>query len=150
MAIEIVDQKQTTKFSKVFMVTPGYVVVISSFNFRCAETDKYGDVTRQGDCAVLHKIDIVGGKIPHRDGCVDCEGCVLDSVESQIVSSEPVVQCGELWTHTPNNNLTVLSVPGYYMFELCDKTMIGSAIMRVEELTVAQAQLLPRPLFHGE
>lgn len=150
MAIQIIDQKQTSTFSKVFAVAPGHVVVISSFNFRCTETDEFGDVVRPNDCAVLHRIEIEGEQIPHKDGCSGCNSCVLDSLDAEIICSEPVMQCGENWVHTPSNNVTVLSVPGYYMFELCNETAVGTVIMQVEELTVEQAQLLPRPLFHGE
>lgn len=150
MAINIIDQKQTSKFSKVFTVLPGHVVVISSFNFRCAETDDTGNIVRPNDCAVLHRIEIEGDPIPSVDGCIGCNSCVLSSLTAEITRSEPVVHCGELWVHTPDNNISVLSVPGYYMFELCDAAAVGTAIMQVEELTVEQAQLLPRPLFHGE
>lgn len=150
MALNIIDQKQTTKFSKIFTVAPGRVVVISSFNFRCAETNDTGEIIRQNDCAVLHRIEVEGDPIPSTDGCVGCNSCVLSSLSAEITRSEPVVHCGDLWVHTPENNISVLSVPGYYMFELCDASAIGTVIMQVEELTVEQAQLIPRPLFHGE
>ena len=149
-AINIITQKQTSKMSKAFMVTPGYAVVISSFNFRCAETDKLGNVTRPADCAVLHKLELEGDPIPHVDGCVECERCVFESLGTTIVNSEPVVQCGTTWTHNAETNLTVLSVPGYYMFELCDESAVGTVMMKVEEITAEQAALIPKSIFHGD
>lgn len=149
-AINIITQKQNSKISKVFMVSPGHAVVISSFNFRCAETDKVGNVTRVADCAVLHKLELESDSIPRGDGCVGCQSCVLDSLSTTIVNSEPVVQCGTTWTHTASTNLTVLSVPGYYMFELCDESAVGTVMMKVEEITSEQAALIPKALFHGD
>lgn len=151
-AINIITQKQNSKMSKAFMVSPGRAVVISSFNFRCAETDNVGNVTREADCAVLHKLEleVESGYIPSGDGCVGCQGCVFDSLSTTIVNSEPVVQCGATWTHTAATNLTVLSVPGYYMFELCDESAVGTVMMKVEEITAEQAALIPKALFHGD
>ena len=149
-AVNIITQKQNTKMSKIFVVSPGNAVVISSFNFRCAETDKFGNVTRPADCAVLHKLELESDSLKVDDGCVGCQGCVIDSLGSTIVNSEPVVQCGTTWTHTAATNLTVLSVPGYYIFELCDESAVGTVMMKVEELTSEQAALIPKALFHGE
>ncbi len=149
-AINIITQKQNSKMSKAFMVSPGYAVVISSFNFRCAETDDLGNVTRPADCAVLHKLELESDTIPSRDGCVGCQSCVFDSLGTTVVNSEPVLQCGTTWTHTSATNLTVLSVPGYYMFELCDNSAVGTVMMKVEEITAEQAALIPKALFHGD
>lgn len=149
-AINIITQKQNSKMSKAFMVSPGYAVVISSFNFRCAETDALGNVTRPADCAVLHKLELESDPIPSVDGCVGCQSCVFDSLVATVVNSEPVVQCGTTWTHTSSTNLTVLSVPGYYMFELCDNSAVGTVMMKVEEITAEQAALIPKALFHGD
>lgn len=149
-AVEIISQKQTSKNSKVFVVSPGHAVVVSSFNFRCAETDAVGNVTRPADCAVLHKLELKSDPIPYTDGCVECCRCVFDSLGTTIVNSEPVVQCGTTWTHTSATNLTVLSVPGYYMFELCDESAVGTVMMKVEEITAEQAALIPKALFHGD
>lgn len=144
---QIITTGQTSKFSDVFVVQKGHVVVISSFNFACAQTDDVGNETKAADCAVLHKLEINGDNIPHvKDGC----GCVLTNLGFHISRSEPVIQCGELWTHNANTNLTVLSVPGYYMFELCNESAVGTATMQVEDLSIADAMLLPRDIFHGE
>lgn len=148
--VEILSQKQTTKFSKPFGVYEGQVVVISSFNFACEQTDEVGEVTRPGDCAILHKIDISGDVLPQGDGCVNCGGCILEGLDISVTNSEPVVVCGETWTHNSANNLSILTVPGVYMFELCNEDSIGSVSIRIEELGVEQATLLPKPLIHGE
>lgn len=149
-SFEIYSPKSKSKFSKLFQVSVGNAVVISSFNFACAVTDDVGNVTKAGDCAILHKIELEGGGIPEMNGCSDCNQFVLDSLSSNIVKNEPVVQCGELWTHNSANNLSVLSVPGIYMFELCNQSSVGKATMRVEELSVAEAALIPKALYHGE
>lgn len=145
MSFEIISQTQTSVLSKVFRVDPGKAVVISSFNFSGPMSDEVGNTTKPGDCAVLHKIEIQGAEIPMGDGC----GCVLDGLESSIKSNEPVVVCGQTWTHNCENNLTVLSVPGVYMFELCSPESIGSVTMQVEEISLEQAAVLPQNLFHG-
>lgn len=149
-AVNIITQEQNSKMSKVFMVSPGYAVVISSFNFRCAETDKVGNVIREADCAVLHKLEFDSDPIPYTDGCVECERCVFENMNTHITNSEPVLQCGTTWTHTAETNLTVLSVPGYYMFELCDESAVGTVMMKIEEVTAEQAALIPKALFHGD
>lgn len=149
-AVEIFTPGQTSVRSKIFRVEPGIALVISSFNLGCAVSNDVGDVTTPADCAVLHKLELSGGNLPTVDGCVTCVGCVLDGVDFTVQRSEPVVQCGELWTHNAENNLSVLSVPGFYMFELCSEQNIGSISIKVEELTAEQAKLIPKPLFHGE
>lgn len=149
-AINIITQKQTSKMSKAFVVSPGYAVVISSFNFRYAETDNVGNVTRPADCAVLHKLELQSEPMPTGDGCSSCTTCVFDSLSTEVVNSEPVVQCGTTWTHNAETNLTVLSVPGYYMFELCDESAVGTVMMKVEEITATQAALIPKAIFHGD
>lgn len=145
--IEILSPKSNSKYSKPFKVDAGHVVVISSSNFACPVTDDIGDVTKAGDCAILHKIELVGDALPQLDGCV-C-ACEIDKLSAHIVSSEPVVQCGFPWTHTHACNLSVLSVPGIYMFEVCNESSIGSLSIKVEELTIAEAALIPSNLYHG-
>lgn len=148
--VEIITQDQTSKFSKPFRVDAGTAVIISSFNFSCEKTNEIGEVVRKGDCAVLHKIDLAGEDMGEGDGCVNCGSCLLDGLDVSVASSEPVVVCGEEWTHNANNNLSILTVPGSYMFELCDESAIGSVTMRIEAIPVSQAAMLPRPLIHGE
>lgn len=146
-AIEIISQDQSIKFSKPFRVDAGKVVVISSYNFCKPLQDEVGGVTRQGDCAILHKIDLCGDVLPQlQAGC----SCILDGLDIYVLSSEPVLQGGLPWSHNYENNLTVLSVPGYYMFELCNCDSIGNVVMTVEELDVSNASIIPRQLFHGD
>lgn len=145
-AIEIISQGQAGVYSKPFRVDVGKVLVISSFNFQCEQTDEIGNVTRPADCAVLHKIEMGGDELPETSGC----GCILDGLDIRILSSEPVVQCGKTWTHNARTNLTVLSVPGFYMFEVCNAESIGNLSMKIEELDTADATLIPKQLFHGE
>lgn len=146
-AYEIFSPKQTSKFSKPFRVDVGRVLVISSFNFACAVTDDLGNVTRPADCAILHKIEMGGDKIPDVE-CGGC-GCVLENLDTRILNSEPVVQCGCTWTHNHENNLSVLAVPGYYMFELCNAESVGAVSIKVEEMPVSDAVLIPTSLIHG-
>lgn len=148
--VEIISQEQESKFSKPFRVDVGKVVVISSFNFACEQQDEIGNVVKAGDCAILHKIELEENAIPETNGCVNCNSCVLEGVDVSVANSEPVIVCGELWTHNAFNNLSLLTVPGYYMFELCDESAIGSVSIKIEELTVEQAALLPKSLIHGE
>lgn len=148
--VEIFGQNQTSKFSKPFRVDVGKVVVISSFNFGCEQQDIIGNVTKEGDCAILHKIELEDQQMPTGSACTGCASCLLDGVDLSVANSEPVVVCGELWTHNAENNLTVLTVPGAYMFELCDESAIGTVSIKIEELTVEQASLLPKSLIHGE
>lgn len=148
--VEIFGSGQTDKFSKPFRVDVGSVVVISSFNFACATTDDVGEVTRPGDCAVLHKIDLQSEDLATANGCVGCGSCILEGLDVSVANSEPVVICGETWTHNAFNNLSILTIPGYYMFELCNEDAIGSVSIRIEDLTLEQAALLPRNLIHGE
>ena len=145
-AIEIISQGQASAYSKPFRVDVGKVLVISSFNFQCEQTNEIGEVTRPADCAILHKIEMGGDALPQADGC----GCILDGLETSVLSSEPVVQCGSNWTHNAQTNLTVLSVPGFYMFEVCNADSIGNISMKVEELDATDATLIPKQLFHGE
>lgn len=150
-AVSIITPTQTAKMSKIFRVVPGYAMVISSFYFRCAMTDDKGNVVTPADCAILHKLELESDLIPYvDDGCVECQRCVFENLGSKIINSEPVVQCGENWTHNAQNNLSVISVPGYYMFELCNDSSVGVAMMQVEELPIDQATLIPKALFHGE
>lgn len=144
-AVEIFSQKQTGKLSDPFRVDKGHVVVLSAFNLSCPQTDDVGTVTRKGDCFILHKLEVSGKMEQRNDAC----GCVFKGGSSEIVSSEPVVVCGSMWTLTNNTNLAVLSVPGYYMLELCNEGSVGSAVVKVEELTVADAALLPETLYLG-
>lgn len=148
--VEILGQDQADKFSKPFRVDTGKVVVISSFNFSCEQQDEIGNVVKAGDCAILHKIELEENEIKATSGCVSCNSCVLEGVDVSVANSEPVNVCGELWTHNSFNNLSLLTVPGYYMFELCDESAIGSVSIKIEELTVEQAALLPKSLIHGE
>lgn len=145
--LEIFGLGQATKFSKPFRVDVGKVVVISSFNFSCDTMNDVGEVIKKGTCAVLHKINLTTPDMPSGDGCC---GCILENIDVSIANSEPVVVCCEMWTLNSCNNLLVLSVPGYYMFELCDESAIGSALIRIEELNIEQAALLPRNLIYGE
>lgn len=139
------------RFSKLFRVDPGKVVLVSSINFACPETDDVGEVIQDGDCAILHKVEVSTAGIPEIDDtCTECASCVLFDLESHITSTEPVVQCGELWTVNANNNLSVLSVPGLYQFELCNENAIGRAVIKVMELPYKEAMLLPKPLYYGE
>lgn len=144
--VEIFGLGQTTKFSKPFRVDIGKVVVISSFNFACETLDDTGEVIKNGDCAILHKIDFTTPEMPSGNGC----GCILENVDVSISNSEPVVVCCEMWTLNACNNVVVLSVPGYYMYELCEESAIGSVLIRIEELSIEQASLLPRNLIYGE
>lgn len=146
----ILTQKQGSNVSKLFMVSPGSAMVISSFNFRCAQVDDEGNVIDSADCAVLHKVELEGDPIPTIDGCIECERCILDNQSVNIVGSEPVMQCGKTWTHNAGNNLSVLSVPGFYMFELCNESAVGTATIKIEEITAEQAALIPKTLFHGD
>lgn len=147
---EVYSQKETTRFSKPFRVDKGKVVVISSFNFACEKLNDIGEVVRKADCAVLHKIELKGNVLPQGDGCIACSGCIIENLDVSVLTSEPVAQCGASWTHNAQTNLTVLSVPGFYMFEVCSDDAVGSVSIQVEELSVAEAALLPKPLFHGE
>jgi len=147
-AIEIIQLGQVSTYSKPFRVDVGKVLVISSFNFQCEQTNEIGEVIRPADCAILHKIEMGGAEIPETDGC-PCS-CILEGLEASVLSSEPVVQCGGNWTHNAQTNLTVLSVPGFYMFEVCNADSIGNISMKVEELDVSDATLIPKQLFHGE
>lgn len=148
--VEIIKQNQSSKFSLPFRVDAGKALVISSFNFGCETLDDIGNVVKKGDCAVLHKIDLKDVEIPTVSGCVGCASCLLEGVDLSVANSEPVIVCGELWTHNSFNNLSILTVPGYYMFELCSDSAIGSVSMRIEEVSLEQAALLPKPLIHGE
>lgn len=148
--VEIFGKGQSNTLSKPFRVDVGKVVVISSFNFSCEATDEFGDVIREGDCAILHKIDLNAEEIATGSGCVSCSSCLLEDFDVSVANSEPVVICGELWTHNAFNNLSVLSIPGYYMFEICNPSAVGSISIRIEELTLEQAVLLPKQLIHGE
>lgn len=148
--VEILSQDQADKFSKPFRVDIGKVVVISSFNFSCGQQDQIGNVVEDGDCAILHKIELDENQIQATSGCVSCSSCILEGIDVSVANSEPVMTCGELWTHNAFNNLTLLTVPGYYMFELCNESAIGSVSIKIEELTVEQAALLPKSLIHGE
>lgn len=148
--VEIFSQDQSDKFSKPFRVDVGKVIVISSFNFGCEQLNNVGDVVKKGDCAILHKIELEETQIEATSGCVGCSSCILEGIDVSIATSEPVIVCGELWTHNAFNNLTLLTVPGYYMFELCSEDAIGSVSIKIEELTLEQASLLPKCLIHGE
>lgn len=147
--VEILSQDQVSPYSKVFRVDAGFAVVISSFNFACEQQDEFGEVVKNGDCAILHKIELGEKEIGTLNGCTSCS-YVLDGVDVNVANSEPVVVCGDLWVHNSDNNLSVLTVPGYYMFELCGETSVGSVTIKVQELTLNQAALLPRGLIHGE
>ena len=149
MKFSILDNESTSRFSKAFAVETGNVVVISSFNFACEQKNEIGDVTKKRDCAILHKLDVSGSPLPSGSGCMTRTEVVFGK-ELVINSSEPVVQCNELWTHNSQNNISVLSVPGYYMFELCDESSVGNVTIQAERLPLDEAQLLPRSLFHGE
>lgn len=144
--VEIFDLGRTTKFSKPFRVDPGKVVVVSAFNFSCETLGNTGEIIKKGDCAILHKIDFTTPEMPTGNGC----GCVLDNVDVSISNSEPVVVCCEMWTLNACNNLLILSVPGYYMYELCNESSIGSVSISLEELSIEQGALLPRNLIYGE
>lgn len=148
-ATVILSDKQHSKFSKIFRVYPGKVLVINSFNFSGPVTDEFGEVTRQGDCAILHKIEITSDLIPQIDGCARCANGVLEGLSTHVVSSEPIIQCGDNWSHNCENNLSVLAVPGVYIFELCDERSIGSVSIAIEELSVEEAALIPANLFNG-
>jgi len=145
-ATTIFTPGQDSNFSKVFRVDIGKVLVISSYNFQCEQQDEIGNVIREADCAILHKLEMGGDELPEANGC----SCILDGLEARVLNSEPVVQCGNVWTHNSQTNLTVLSVPGFYMFELCNSDSIGVISIKVEELTLAEAALIPQQLFHGE
>lgn len=147
---EIFGPKQTSRYSKSFFVDPGSAVVISSFNLACDQTNEIGEVTKKGDCAILHKLDLKIEAIMPDDGCTGCSGCILDHVDVSVANSEPVMICGEMWTHNSQNNLSILTVPGVYMFEFCDESAIGTALIQVERMPISQATMLPRPLIHGE
>lgn len=148
-AIAIFTTEQTSRFSKVFRVDKGFVQVITSFNFSCQQLNEIGEVTRPGDRAVLHRVELNGDTLPTWDGCT-CVGGVFEGLSVEIISSEPVVQCAKNWQHNSQNNVSVLSVPGYYMFEICNEDSVGTVSMTVEELTIAEAQLLPKALYLGE
>lgn len=150
-AQEILGPSNPSRYSKTFYVQPGDAVVISSYNFGCEKTNEIGEVVKPGDCAVLHKLDIkVESYMVEGDGCSACIGCVLGHVDVSVANSEPVVVCGKTWTHNADNNLSILTVPGVYMFELCDGSSLGSALIQVEQVNIEQAALLPRSLIHGE
>lgn len=144
--LEIFGLGQTTKFSKPFRVDAGKVVVISAFNFACETLDDTGGIVRAGDCAILQKIEFTTPEIPSGNGC----GCILENVDVSISNSEPVVVCCDMWTLNACSNLAILTVPGYYMYELCTEDAIGSVSIRLEELSIEQAALLPRNLIYGE
>lgn len=148
--VEIFGTNQGSTLSKPFRVDVGKVVVISSFNFSCEATDEYGTVIRDGDCAILHKIDLQNEELVSGNGCVSCNTCLLEDFDVSVANSEPVVICGDLWTHNAFNNLSILTIPGYYMFQVCNPSAVGSVSIRIEELTLDQAVLLPKNLIHGE
>ena len=149
--VQIIGPQSTSVFSDVFQVRTGFAMVISSFNFQGAVTDKYGDVTKEGDCAVLHKLKFEQGSMPHGDGCSDnaCHTCTFQSSELKIVGSEPVMVCNETLTIHCGQNLTVLSVPGFYVYELCNPQSLGKVAIEVEEITTEDAKLIPQNFFHG-
>ena len=126
-------------------------MVVSSFNFQGVVTDEFGEVTQEGDCAVLHKLKIEHGQMPHGDGCSDntCYKCTFEPSELRIVGSEPVLVCGETLTHHCGQNLTVLSVPGFYLYELCNSQSLGKVAIEVEEISAEEAKLIPQNFFHG-
>jgi len=149
--IQIISPQSTTTLSKVFQVYPGYAMVISSFNFQDEVHNDVGDVIEEGDCAVLHKIKVEHSAMPHGDGCEDgdCRQCIFEASELRIISSEPVMLCEDTMGHHCGQNLTVLSVPGYYAFELCHDKSIGKVSIEVEEITADVAKLIPQNFFHG-
>lgn len=148
--VEILPTTWGETTSMVFQVVEGKAVVISSFNFRSEQKEEGGyKVERARDCAVLHKVEIASKDMKQSSGCI-CMATAFSSVEEVVVSkSEPVVQCGKTWVHNDKQNLTVLSVPGYYAFVLCDGSALGTVSMQVEEIDAEAAKLIPSPLFHG-
>lgn len=144
----ILSTKATSKFSKGFYVPKGSVVVLSAFNFRCPDTDKELDPV-SGTCAQIYKIHFAHNAMPQLNGC-----CVFDIFDEEMRPkfeyTELVNQCGDPWTLTAQDNIRILSVPGYYMYELCEDKDIGSAVILAEELTMEEAELLPQPLVYGE
>lgn len=144
---QIYTPKSKNRTSLVFSVVKGRVVVISAFNFECAKTDEYGEVISRAERAILHKVTLGGGSLPHSDSACGC--CVIPAEVARIESSEPLVSCGCTWDIHAGNNLSVLSVPGYYVFELCDESSEGKVTIEVEELTIKEASLLPENLFLG-
>ena len=103
----------------------------------------------EGDCAVLHKLKVEHGTMPHGNGCADgeCRQCIFEPSELKIVGSEPVMLCEETMTHFCGQNLTVLSVPGYYAFELCREKSLGKVSIEVEEITADVAKIDSTKLF---
>lgn len=149
--VQIISPQSTSTLSSVFQVYPGYAMVISSFNFQGEKHNDVGDVIEEGDCAVLHKLKVEHGTMPHGNGCADgeCRQCIFEPSELKIVGSEPVILCEETMTHFCGQNLTVLSVPGYYAFELCREKSLGKVSIEVEEITADVAKLIPQNFFHG-
>lgn len=145
-AIKIYTPDSKTKHSAIFSVVKDRVIVVSGFNFACATTDEFGEVINRAQRAILHKVTLAGGDLPY---CTDLCGCVIEAKSAHIESSEPVVSCGCAWSLHGADNLVVLSVPGYYKFELCDESAIGKVSIEIEELTLEQAKLIPANLFIG-
>lgn len=149
--VKILSPESTSTVSKIFQVRSGFATVISSYNFKGVATDKYGEVTREGDCAVLHRLNVEYGQMPHSRGCSEdaCQTCIFEEAELKIVGSEPVMVCNETLTHHCGQNLTVLAVPGFYMFELCNDQSLGEVAIEVEEISAETARLIPQNFFHG-
>nr|DAN20697.1 MAG TPA: hypothetical protein [Caudoviricetes sp.] len=149
--VQIISPDSNSTVSKIFQVRSGYAMVVSSFNFKGVATDEYGEVTREGDCAVLHKLKIEHGQMPHSNGCTDntCHTCTFEATDLKVVGSEPVMVCNETLTHHCGQNLTVLAVPGFYMFELCNAQSLGEVAIEVEEISAETAHLIPQNFFHG-
>lgn len=149
--VQILSPESTSTVSKVFQVRSGYAMVISSFNFKGVATDEYGEVTREGDCAVLHRLKIEYGQMPHSYGCNEsgCHTCTFEEAELKIVGSEPVMVCNETLTHHCGQNLTVLAVPGFYTFELCNDKSLGEVAIEVEEISAETAKMIPQNFFNG-
>ena len=85
--------------------------------------------------------------MPHGNGCEDgeCRQCIFEPEELKIVSSEPVMLCEDTMAHFfCGQNLTVLSIPGYYAFELCREASLGKVTIEVEEITAEVAKLIPQ------
>lgn len=148
-AKEILSTKSTSRFSKGFYVPNGSVVVLTAYNFRCQEVDNKTLEQVNNTCAELHMIHFGNNQLPQGEGC-----CTFDIFDEELRPkfeyTELVAQCNNKWTLNSQNNIRILSVPGYYMFEVCDDKDIGSAVILAEEVTVKNAELLPRAIIFGD
>jgi len=134
----VFDAHSASRFSGVFSVGPGSMLIVSVFDLA-------------GGSMRVHKVVIATGQMPQGVSCPGpCEEPSDDSLPGAffptVIYQKPVVTNGVPWVMSDDDDTKLVTTPGAYRFELSDDALIGETYV---EARLVRGGMMPSQMVFG-